>query len=115
MHVARGTDRCDSLERQQRAATEWQADDAPVAHGQGAQLRIWGHGALVAPDWSADWLHRETMAWLDLRAQAAYAKPYAELGDGDRAKLQAELQPAIRANTYDPANGRIAIGMHAAA
>ena len=20
---------------------------------------IWGHGAYVAPDWSADWLHRE--------------------------------------------------------
>ena len=26
---------------------------------------IWGHGSYVAPDWSADWLHRETMALLD--------------------------------------------------
>src|SRR5438132_14305339 len=27
----------------------------------GQQLgSIWGHGARVAPDWSADWLHRET-------------------------------------------------------
>jgi len=26
----------------------------------GQQLgTVWGHGALVAPDWSADWLHRE--------------------------------------------------------
>ena len=24
---------------------------------------VWGHGAYVAPDWSADWLHREAM-WL---------------------------------------------------
>src|SRR5690606_41387351 len=23
---------------------------------------IWGHGALIAPDWSAEWLHREVMA-----------------------------------------------------
>lgn len=22
---------------------------------------VWGHGAYVAPDWSADWLHREAM------------------------------------------------------
>ena len=22
---------------------------------------IWGHGSYVAPDWSADWLHRECM------------------------------------------------------
>lgn len=24
---------------------------------------VWGHGAYVAPDWSADWLHREA-TWL---------------------------------------------------
>src|SRR3974390_3008569 len=24
---------------------------------------IWGHGSYVAPDWSADWLHREA-TWL---------------------------------------------------
>jgi nitric oxide reductase subunit B len=26
---------------------------------------IWGHGAYVAPDWSADWLHREAVFVLD--------------------------------------------------
>src|SRR5690606_35087356 len=68
----------------------------------GQQLgSIWGHGALVAPDWSADWLHREAVAWLDLRAQQAYGKPYAELGAGDRARLEAELKPDIRRNTWD--------------
>src|SRR3546814_248044 len=34
----------------------------------GMQLgSIWGHGALVAPDWSADWMHRQISAELDLR------------------------------------------------
>jgi nitric oxide reductase subunit B len=71
----------------------------------GQQLgSIWGHGALVAPDWSADWLHREATAWLELRAQRDYARPYAELTAGEQAKLQAELQPDIRQNTYDPAS-----------
>jgi nitric oxide reductase subunit B len=26
---------------------------------------IWGHGSYVAPDWTADWLHREATAVLD--------------------------------------------------
>src|SRR5262245_38804977 len=26
---------------------------------------VWGHGASVAPDWSADWLHRELTFLLD--------------------------------------------------
>ena len=39
----------------------------------GQQLgSIWGHGALVAPDWSADWLHRETEAWLSKLAQQQF-------------------------------------------
>src|SRR5678815_2835583 len=30
---------------------------------------VWGHGAYVAPDWSADWLHREAEALQTLRAK----------------------------------------------
>lgn len=26
---------------------------------------VWGHGAYVAPDWTADWLHRECMWFLN--------------------------------------------------
>ncbi|HSC12816.1 MAG TPA: nitric-oxide reductase large subunit, partial [Rhodanobacteraceae bacterium] len=38
---------------------------------------IWGHGALVAPDWSADWLHRESTALLDLWAQREHQVAFA--------------------------------------
>src|SRR5436853_5395157 len=34
----------------------------------GQQLgTVWGHGSYVAPDWSADWLHRETVTLRNLR------------------------------------------------
>jgi len=34
----------------------------------GQQLgTVWGHGGYVAPDWSADWLHREALALRDIR------------------------------------------------
>lgn len=76
----------------------------------GQQLgSIWGHGALVAPDWSADWLHREATALLDLRAQRAFGKPYRALAAGDAAKLQAELQPDFRRNRYDARTGILTI------
>src|SRR5262245_48482373 len=43
---------------------------------------LWGHGAYVAPDWSADWLHREALWLLDhWSAQAHGGKRYAELTD----------------------------------
>ena len=76
----------------------------------GQQLgSIWGHGALVAPDWSADWLHRESEAWLDLRARSQFNKGFVELSAGEQAKLKAELQPDIRSNRFDIATGRLTI------
>jgi nitric oxide reductase subunit B len=34
------------------------------------QGSIWGHGSYLAPDWSADWLHREAEALLALSASS---------------------------------------------
>ena len=46
----------------------------------GMQLgSIWGHGAYQAPDWTADWLHRELLNWLEVAAERAHGKPFAEL------------------------------------
>jgi nitric oxide reductase subunit B len=76
----------------------------------GQQLgSIWGHGALVAPDWSADWLHRETLAWLELRSPERFGRPYSELDIAERAGLIAELRPQIRENGYHEASGHLVI------
>lgn len=71
----------------------------------GMQLgSIWGHGGYVAPDWTADWLHRHLMAILDGWAARQYgAARYAELTQEQQSGLQARLQPLIRRNGYDPA------------
>ncbi|MES2536228.1 MAG: nitric-oxide reductase large subunit [Pseudomonadota bacterium] len=71
----------------------------------GMQLgSIWGHGAYVAPDWSADWLHREATGVLDIWAGRNGGKTsYAQLPAAEQAALRGRLQEMIRANTYDPA------------
>ena len=58
----------------------------------GMQLgSIFGHGAYQAPDWTADWLHRELLAWLELSAQKSYGKPFAQLVDDAQAVLKARV------------------------
>ena len=76
---------------------------------------VWGHGALVAPDWSADWLHRETMAQLDARAIRAGAAGFDTMPEAEKAGLQAEMKSLLRANTYDAHTGTLLISDERAA
>lgn len=76
----------------------------------GMQLgSIWGHGGYVAPDWSADWLHREAMAMLDHWAQAEGAENYAALDTEHQSSLQGRLRGIMRTNTFDPETGTITL------
>jgi nitric oxide reductase subunit B len=70
---------------------------------------IWGHGAYVAPDWTADWLHREAVFLLDALAREEGAGAYARLAPERQAALQARLQALVRTNTHDPATGRVVL------
>ena len=70
---------------------------------------IWGHGAYVAPDWTADWLHRESLLMLDSWARAEGAASYAALTIEQQAGLDARLKQTMRRNTYDAATGRITV------
>src|SRR5215471_12758680 len=45
---------------------------------------IWGHGSYIAPDWTADWLHREAVFVLNAWAGAEYGKPYEQLAGEDQ-------------------------------
>ena len=67
---------------------------------------IWGHGAYIAPDWNADYLHRETEMLLDLLAQKD-GKTYQDLPEDEQAKYLVQLRKELRTNTYDAASGVI--------
>jgi nitric oxide reductase subunit B len=70
---------------------------------------IWGHGAYVAPDWTADWLHREALFILDKLSQAEYQQNYSTLSKEQQAVMKIRLQNEIRMNTYDAATKTITI------
>jgi nitric oxide reductase subunit B len=70
---------------------------------------IWGHGAYVAPDWTADWLHRESIWFLDHWAAEKEAKTYAQLDAETQAALRERLKGEIRSNTYDAKTGDLIV------
>jgi nitric oxide reductase subunit B len=70
---------------------------------------VWGHGAYVAPDWSADWIHRESEFLLDRWAKREGAANFAALDPDKQAVLQARLVREMRTNTYDANQNRVTI------
>jgi nitric oxide reductase subunit B len=70
---------------------------------------IWGHGSYVAPDWTADYLHRESLFILNGLAQKEYGKTYELINAEQQAGLQKRLQAIIRTNTYNAATNSITI------
>jgi nitric oxide reductase subunit B len=76
----------------------------------GQQLgSIWGHGGYVAPDWSADWLHREAVGLLDRWSQAEDGIAHDAQPTQRQAALQARLRDEMRTNTYDAASGVLTV------
>ena len=76
---------------------------------------IWGHGSYVAPDWTADWLHRESIAHLDRLARERGAAEWLDLPVPARAEAQALLQEQVRVNTYDAAADDVVVSARRAA
>ena len=82
----------------------------------GQQLgSIWGHGSYVAPDWTADWLHREAVAWLDIEARRNTSQAYAQLAPEVQASFAARLRPRIRENTFNAETGNVTVSEDRAA
>ncbi|MCU7525422.1 MAG: nitric-oxide reductase large subunit [Ignavibacteria bacterium] len=70
---------------------------------------IWGHGSYTAPDWTADWLHREAMFILNEWSKTDYNTTYSQLDVEKQSLLQARLSKMMRNNTYDPTTNQIRI------
>ena len=76
----------------------------------GQQLgSIWGHGAYQAPDWTADWLHREAVVLLDTFSRQSFGVAYGDANAEQQAVLQARLRAELRTNTFDAATGVVTI------
>src|SRR5690606_39105188 len=76
---------------------------------------VWGHGGYVAPDWSADQLHREITGLLDIWARREHGSTWAALDAEQQAALKARVKREMRTNTFDPETGTITVSADRAA
>ncbi len=75
---------------------------------------IWGHGSYLAPDWSADFLHRMGLFIAGRhyglgpeQAGRFTQKDFEDLDHATRARLSALVQDEIRTNRYDAGSGEL--------
>lgn len=68
---------------------------------------IWGHGSYVAPDWTADYLHREALFILDDWSAGRYS--VGTLSSEEQAVFKQRLQDLVRNNTYNETTGAITV------
>ena len=65
---------------------------------------IWGHGSYVAPDWSADWLHRECVFILDRWAREYRSRRLCSPGSGATGSFAGALAKHDAAKHIRPSN-----------
>ncbi|CAM1373905.1 nitric-oxide reductase large subunit [Tenacibaculum xiamenense] len=65
---------------------------------------IWGHGSYVAPDWTADWIHKEAIILLNKWAQKDFSLDYEGLNEEQKAALKARLIKEVKTNSFDESN-----------
>jgi len=95
-----------------------------IALGQRAYLSrggqstgsVWGHGSYLAPDWSADALHRVALTAAGLARGLAPAQAAAfsqadleALPPGERGRVQAEVAAELKRNRYDAASDTLVL------
>jgi nitric oxide reductase subunit B len=68
---------------------------------------LWGHGAYLGPDYSADTLHEAVEVGRDTLARARYGRPYAALEAGAAAEVADAVRRTLKENRYDPATGTL--------
>lgn len=70
---------------------------------------IWGHGSYVAPDWTADYLHRESLFILNEWTEGRFGADGSSMPSEERAAMVQRLTDLMRTNKYDPATQRLTV------
>jgi nitric oxide reductase subunit B len=89
-----------------------------VRHGQQVFLKyglmdngsIWGHGALLGPDFSAAYIHSLALYSAAEIARQRYHQPLESLSPTQRAVTEAEVRVTLKENRYEQRTGVLSVG-----
>ena len=63
---------------------------------------LWGHGAYLGPDYSAEYLHRLSEVTRDTIATEKYGKLFAQLSPDEQSVASARTMTVLKENRYEP-------------
>jgi len=63
---------------------------------------IWGHGAYLGPDFSAEFLHTLAIDANEMLAKQTYNRGFTELSPVEQTSVNAEIRQLLKQNRYDP-------------
>ncbi len=66
---------------------------------------IWGHGAYLGPDFSAEYLHALALDAAETYARRAYGKEFPVLAPEQKAAVSTRVQEMLKENRYSPETG----------
>ncbi len=76
-----------------------------LKHGLMDNGTIWGHGAYLGPDFSAQYLHDWALDVADHLARERFSHAYAELSRTERAAIDGAAAVELKQNRYNPVTG----------
>ena len=62
---------------------------------------LWGHGAYLGPDYSAEYLHRLSEISRDTLAKERFGRPFGQLAPSDQGAVSADVKRTLKENRYD--------------
>ena len=65
---------------------------------------LWGHGAYLGPDYSAEYLHRLSEVTRDTISVEKYGRPFAQLSPDEQSAASAQVRRVLKENRYEPAS-----------
>ena len=68
---------------------------------------LWGHGAYLGPDYSAEYLHRLAEITRDTLSAQAYGKPYSALSQDEQSVVSVQTRKTLKQNRYDAASATL--------
>lgn len=71
---------------------------------------IWGHGAMLGPDFSAEYLHTLALHGATSLAQQRYGLTPDKLTSAQRAIVEAEVRTELKLNRYGPKSDALVVG-----
>jgi len=66
---------------------------------------LWGHGAYLGPDYTAEYLHREVGIARDGLARAQFGKDFSALSEAEQSAVADGVRTELKENRYDASTG----------